>query len=185
MLPRVLPAVLAVLALGHSAHALPPREPIRVATLAETTPEGPQRIFVARIDLTDPRVDVRVSGPVQPRPGDPKGIEARLETVPEFAGRLGATLAVNANFYARLAGAPARWTLGQPVALIGPSVSEGRIVSRGNRRGLGHPSLLLTRDRRAQVRCALQKDLAGQDDVVAGNSDPRTRGCLLVENGSN
>lgn len=184
LLPGTACAVLG-LAVALSAQPRGTSEPIRLETLVESSADGPQRVFVARIDLRDPRVDIRVSGPVRPRPGDPKGMEARLTTVPDFARQVGATLAVNANFYARLAGAPARWTSGQPVALIGPSVSEGRVVSRAHRRGLGHPSLLLTRDRRAQVRCALQKDLAGQDDVVAGISDPETRGCLLVENGSN
>jgi exopolysaccharide biosynthesis protein len=173
-------AVLALLA--HPVLAL---EPIRVTTLAETVADGPQRIFVARVDLRDPRVDVRVSGPAAKRPDDPPGTEARLATVAEWAERTGATLAINANFFAKLPGAPERWTAAQPVALIGPSVSEGRLVSHANRSGLGHPALLLTRKRQGRIKCALEKDLEGQDDVVAGASDPESGGCLLVENGTN
>lgn len=160
-------------------------EPIRVTTLEQAVADGPQRIFVARVDLRDPRVELRVSGPVEARPGDPEGTEARLTSVPEWAERAGATLAINANFFARLAGAPSRWTAGQPVALVGPSVSEGRVVSHASRKGLGHPALLLTRRLDARIKCALERDLRGQDDVVAGASDAATRGCLLVEKGRN
>lgn len=161
------------------------REPIKVEALSEAGPDGPLRIFVARVELRDPRVEIRVSGPVAPQPGDPPGTEARLETVPDWMDREGATLAVNANFFARLAGGPEHWTERQPVDLIGPSVSEGRIVSHANRSGLGHPALLLMRPRRARIACALEADLAGMDDVVAGLNDPESGGCLLVENGSN
>jgi exopolysaccharide biosynthesis protein len=160
-------------------------EPIRVSTRTRDTPDGPQRIFVARVDLRDPRVELRVSGAVQKRPGDPEGTEARLTSVPEFAERVGATLAVNANFYAKLAGAPTRWTADQPVAIVGPSVSEGRLISHANRNGLGHPALLLTRAKDARIRCALEKHLRGQDDVVAGQGHAPTRGCLLLEGGRN
>ena len=165
--------------------APPAPSPIRVSTTTRETPDGPQRIFVARIDLRDPRVELRVSGAVQKQPEDPEGTEARLTSVPEFAERVGATLAVNANFFAKLAGAPVRWTAGQPVALVGPSVSEGRLVSHANRNGLGHPALLVTKSRDARIRCALEKDLSGKDDVVAGTSHPPTRGCLLLEGGRN
>ena len=177
--------MLVLAALALAARAAGAAEPIRVTALAETSAAGPQRIFVARIDLRHPAVELRVTGPAPARPGDPKGTEAHLETVPDFARRVGATLAVNANFYARLPGAPPLWTAGQPVDLVGPSVSEGRVVSPAKRSGLGHPALLVTRDRKARIACALQKDLAGQDDVVAGVSHPPTRGCLLVEKGAN
>ena len=175
--------VFAVLALAGRVTAA--AEPIRVTALTETSAAGPLRIFVARVDLRDPAVELRVTGPALARPGDPKGTEAHLQTVPEFARSVGATVAINAHFYARLPGAPPRWTAGQPVDLIGPSVSEGRVVSPARRSGLGHPALLVTRARKARIACALQKDLAGQDDVVAGVSHPPTRGCLLVEKGAN
>lgn len=176
--------VAAVLAIAPATPLLA-SEPVRVTTLVETVADGPQRSFVARVDLRAPGVELRVSGPADPRPDDPVGTEARLTSVPEWAERVGATLAINANFFARLTGAPSRWTAGQPVALVGPSVSEGRVVSHANRKGLGHPALLVTRKRQARIKCALEKDLAGQDDVVAGVSDPDTRGCLLVEDGKN
>jgi exopolysaccharide biosynthesis protein len=160
-------------------------EPISVTTSTRQTPDGPQRAFVARIDLHDPRVDVRVTAPLPKRAGDPEGIEARLQTVPAWADDTGATLAVNANFFARLPDAPARWSDAQPVAIVGPSVSEGRLVSHANRSGLGHPALLLTRGKQARIRCALEKHLRGQDDVVAGASHAPTGGCLLLEGGRN
>lgn len=167
------------------------RELVRVETLVQTVADGPQRAFVARVDLRDRRVVVRVSGPTTPQPQDPPGTEAHLETVATWAEREGALLALNANFFARLggpaapAGAPEHWTLGQPVDLIGPSVSQGRIVSHAKRDGLGHPALLLTRAGTARIACALEADLVGMDEVVAGISDPGSGGCLLVEAGVN
>jgi exopolysaccharide biosynthesis protein len=58
-------------------------------------------------------------------------------------------------------------------------------VSHANRSGLGHPALLLTRGKQARIRCALEKHLRGQDDVVAGASHAPTGGCLLLEGGRN
>lgn len=178
------PRTYAIFAVALLAGTAAPAEPVRVTALAENI-GGPQRIFVARVDLRDPDVDLRVSGRATPRLGDPKGTESRLETVPEFARKVGATLAINANFYARLPGAPMGWAPGQPVDLIGPAVSEGLVVSRAKRSGLGHPALLVTRSRQARIKCALAGDLTGQDDVISGVSHAPTRGCLLVANGRN
>jgi len=161
------------------------REPIRVETLSESIPEGPLRIFVARVDLRARHLQVRVTGPTKPRAGDPPGTESHLESVPQWMQREGASFAVNANFFAKLAGAPEHWTAEQPVDVIGPSVSEGRVVSHANASGLGHPALLLDAKRRARIACAVEADLRGMDDVVAGISDPATGGCLLVEKGKN
>lgn len=124
-----------------------------------------------------------MTGPVEARPGDPPGTEAHLETVPAWMERAGAVLAVNANFFGKLGDAPARWTEGQPVDVRGPSVSEGRVVSGAG--GTGHPALLLDADRRARISCALDTDLAGVDDAVAGIGDPKPGSCLLVERGEN
>jgi len=161
------------------------REPIRIETRAERLADGPVRIFVARVDLRDRRVAVRVTGPADARAADPPGVEAHLETVPDWMRREGAVLAVNANFFAKLAGAPERWTADQPVDVLGPSVSEGRIVSHANPSGLGHPALLLSATRQPRIACAVESDLRGADDVVAGISDPASGGCLLVEKGVN
>jgi hypothetical protein len=90
---------------------------------------------------------------------------------------------VNANFFGKLEGAPARWTKGQPVDVRGPSVSEGRVVSGAGR--VGHPALLLDASRKARIVCALGPDLRGADDVVAGIGDPESGECLLVERGEN
>lgn len=176
--------VAAALGLGWAVSPAGAREPIRIETREERLAGGPVRIFVARVALRDRHVAVRVTGPAA-RPGDPSGTEAHLETVPEWMKREGAALAVNANFFGKLAGAPERWTVDQPVDILGPSVSEGRVVSHANANGLGHPALLLNLKRQARIACALESDLRGSDDVVAGISDPQSGGCLLVEKGEN
>lgn len=178
--PTALLALWAAFALPCSAAS-----PILVEAIVESCADGPIRAFVARVDLRDARVEVQVTAPVEPAPDDPRGTEARLRTVPEWMDSVGAALAVNANFFARLAGSPPRWTAGQPVDVVGPSVSEGRIVSRGNPSGPGQPALLITRSRRARIACAKDGELPGVDDAVAGAYNRETGGCLLVEAGRN
>jgi exopolysaccharide biosynthesis protein len=91
---------------------------------------GPVRGWVARIDLTDPRVEVVVTDALDPGTGPvPEGVEARLEATDAWAAREGLALAVNANFFA-WKDAP-----GQPrgesgwADVIGLSASDGVVVS--------------------------------------------------------
>ncbi len=179
----LLAGVVAAGALGCASARTRPGGPVRVEALEERVEAGPLRVFVARVDLTDPRVDVRVTGPAEARPGDPTGTEAHLETVPDFRERTGAVVAVNANFFGKLDGAPARWEERQPVDVRGPSVSEGRVVSGAGDGGF--PTLLLDAGRTARITCARDADLGGADDAVAGIADRTSGACLLVERGEN
>ena len=74
----LLAGVLAASALGCASARARPGGPIRVEVLEERVEAGPLRVFVARVDLTDPQVDVRVTAPAEARPGDPPGTEAHL-----------------------------------------------------------------------------------------------------------
>jgi len=173
--------------------------PIRVEALARETPEGPVRVWVARVDLTDPRVSFVVTGPLERQEGDAERAEARLVPTDVWAEREGVDLAVNAGFFARLegTGAPALgWTDALLVDLVGLSRSEGRTVSPPRRGGgveaPADPALLIDETNDGHCPCqartahAGEGDLDGVEDAVAGmgarNGNP---GTLLVENGRN
>jgi len=175
-----------------------PAPPIRVEALTRETPDGPLRGWIARVDLTDPRVGFVVTGPLERREGDPERAEARLVPTDAWAERAGVDLAVNASFFARLdgPGAPVLgWTDALPVDVVGLSRSEGRTVSPP-RRGAGadgpaDPALLVDEKDgrcpcRARAAAAGEADLDGVEDAVAGmgprNGQP---GTLLVEAGVN
>jgi hypothetical protein len=171
--------------------------PIRVETVESQTPDGPVRAWVARVDVTDPRVRFVVTGPLERRDGDPPRAEARLEPTDAWAVRSGVDLAVNGGFFARLGGPGAPllgWTDALPVDLIGLSRSEGRTVSPP-RHGAGDgspadPALLVDETSDGRCPCVVRvvhagaSDLAGVEDAVAGmgarGGKPGTR---LVEEG--
>lgn len=176
-----------------------PPSPIRVEVLARETPDGPVRAWLARVDLTDPRVSFVVAGPLERREGDPERAEARLVPTDVWAEREGVDLAVNAGFFARLEGTGAPvlgWTDGLLVDLVGLSRSEGRTVSPP-RHGAGveapaDPALLIDETKDGHCPCLVraaqagESDLDGIEDAVAGmgarNQNP---GTLLVEDGRN
>jgi hypothetical protein len=176
--------------------APPPSPPVLVEELVRETADGPVRGWIARVDLTDPRVSFVATSPAEPRPGDPPGTEAHLVPTDAWAEREGVDLAVNGGFFARLGAAPetaAGWTDGQPVDIVGLTRSEGRTVSPLRRAGEPEPALLVdeSNDGRScpcAVRPALatERDLDGVEDAVAGMG-PRDGqpGTLLVESGEN
>jgi exopolysaccharide biosynthesis protein len=169
--------------------------PIQVEAIARETQDGPVRAWIARIDLTDPRVSFAVTGPLEQREGVPARAEARLLPTDAWAEKEGVDLAVNAGFFARVdggVGGPGRWTDGLPVDVVGLSRSDGRTVSP-SRSGGRDVALLIDETIQGQscpctVRAGLagESDLEGIEDAVAGGSsrdgDP---GTPLVENGEN
>ena len=177
--------------------AAPPLpSPIVVEELVRETADGPVRGWIARVDLTDPRVSFVATSPAEPRPGDPPGTEAHLVPTDAWAEREGVDLAVNGGFFARLDAVPetaAGWTDGQPVDIVGLTRSEGRTVSPLRRPGEPEPALLVDETNEGRscpctVRPALatERDLDGVEDAVGGmgprNGQP---GTLLVESGEN
>ena len=169
--------------------------PIQVEAISRETPDGPVHAWIARIDLTDPRVSFVVTGPLDEREGVPARAEARLLPTDAWAEKEGVDLAVNAGFFARVDGGfggPGGWTDGLPVDVVGLSRSDGRTVSP-SRQGGRDVALLI--DETVQGRscpCTVragdagEADLAGIEDAVAGGSsgdgDP---GTPLVVNGEN
>ena len=162
--------VLALLLVG-SAAALP--SPVHVETLERETPEGPLRGWVARVDLTSPRVSFAVTGPMERRAGDPE--RRRGPPRPDrCVGRAGGVdLAVNASFFARLGGSGAPlfgWTGGLPVDILGLSRSDGRTVSPPRRGGEGEaaspdPALLIDETRNGWCPCTLRATYAAEREL--------------------
>lgn len=172
-----------------------PTAPIRIEALERETPFGPLRVWIARVDLTDPRVSLVVTGPLERRPDDPPKAEARLVPTDVWATRTGVDLAVNAGFFDRLDGSPGLfrgWPEGLPVDIIGLARSEGRTLSHPGRfeGALPDPALLITETAGGHCPCRIRAAYADEShlgdvkDAVAGMG-PRggEPGTLLVENG--
>jgi hypothetical protein len=195
----LVPVALVALGAGSGA-ANPPASasPITVRELVRVLGDGaPLRGWVARVDLTDARVSFVVPGRPEP-PGEGRSAEALLMPVDQWARRAGAALAINANFFARLPGAaPLPWTQGQPVDVLGLSVSAGVAVSPQRETGGGDPTLLIDEKRghgdharcpcSVRIRLTRHVDLRGVDEAVAGlgGAEGGGRSTLLVEGGRN
>jgi len=160
--------------------------PIRVEPVFREVDGKPIRGWAAKIDLADPRVEIRVTGPAERKPDDPQRLEARCETTPDWLKRENLTLAINAHFFARLDDGRGPYWEGCPVDLIGPCVSDGRLVSGGRTDGRPSPVLAISRDRRARVAMLSPAEWEGADDVISGVSESGGKsGGLLVEDGRN
>lgn len=103
--------------------AVPAQGQIHMQPLELRSSDGPIRGYLARVELTDPRVEVVVTDPLPDSDG--QAPEARLMRTDIWAHREAVDLAVNANFFATLD------ALGADI--IGLSVSDGRVVSPARR----------------------------------------------------
>lgn len=169
-------------------------EPIVFGAIETQTAAGPLRGLWAKVHLDDPAVRVGATEPLAPAAGDPPDTEVKLQPVNEWALANGATLAINASFFAMINPKPGpgedkvRYTTG--------AASDIRGLSRGSRGlvspphvsgGRGDPALLIYAGR-ARVAHATAADLAGVICAVAGlgtSDDGKQPGSLLVEAGRN
>jgi hypothetical protein len=167
----------APLAAQTTAPSEPPnREPIEVRVLERTIEGAPVRCFVAVIDLMHPSVDIVVT---QPLAGT--ACEARPIATDAWAASEKTTLAVNANFFARL----------EPDCLdvLGLSMSDTAVISNVRATGdRADPAIVFREDRRAAVGYFKDIELSGVKDAVAGigasGSEPAPA-TLLVHDGKN
>jgi hypothetical protein len=160
--------------------------PIRVEEIHQTVDDKPIRGWAAKVDLSDPHVEIRVTGPIERQPDDPPRIEARSETTPAWLAREKLTLAVNTHFFARLDDGKGPYPESCPLDLIGPCISAGRVVSPGRDDGRASPVLAFTKDRKARVAMLTPPELEGMYNVVSGVSESHGKtGGLLVEDGKN
>lgn len=169
---------------GERSH---PESGLKVREIVRQFPAGPVRGYLAEVDLDDPSIQLVISSAAARREGDPPKYETRLRTVPQIADDLGLTLAVNASFFARADGGIG-WTQDAPVDVIGPWISEQRVLSPGRAAGQGEPVLIIQRIAnqryRAQVRCALATEYNDAWGVLGGTSKADgSSGCLILRNG--
>ncbi len=158
--------------------------PITVWRLTQRDGLSIVRGYAAAIDLTDPRVEVVVTGPQALRTADADGDAAwvRLEATDAWASRQQLTLAINANYFGQID--PQAGT----AQIIGLCVSDGRRVSPARAfAGRGDPALALS-DGRARVALIAPGEEASIEDAVAGiGGSPNAPGTfgLLVDDAAN
>jgi len=148
-----------------------------ITCFSETRTEPPTRLFVARIDLTNPRVRLRVA-PGGPDPDGTGPWQSTLMQPTKVAMREGFALVVNGDFFRAhgVKDAEGRLSTYRPElwgAVTGPAVTDGRIWSASSRR---RPCLVVRRDGRVAIRMRAQADPADWE-VVAGNT-------MLVRDGA-
>ncbi len=168
--------------------------PIEVGSIERTIADGPIRGYWARVRLDHPAVEIRVTAPLPAGESFPPGTEAILTPVSAWGGAGRATLAINANFFAKVL-QPAEgkpdpgWIDSLPVDLVGLSISDGRVVSPPRLvQGHGDPALLFLRNGRARIDYTDRTDLPGLVCAVAGigpTDDGRQAGTFLVTAGRN
>lgn len=143
----------------------------------ETREDPPMRLFVATIDLKNPRVHVRVA-PGGPDPDGPGEWETTLMQPTRVAAREEMVLVVNGDFY----DIPRRSSQSQPAApdyrprnwagVLGAAVSDGEVWSTSK---APRPCLVVRKNRKATIEM-IDRPPADAWTVVAGN-------VMLVEAG--
>jgi exopolysaccharide biosynthesis protein/uncharacterized lipoprotein YddW (UPF0748 family) len=149
-------------------------QPVVVEELVRIWPAGPVRGFIATVDLTDPSVEIVVTGA-----STTPGVEANLTRTDTFRSSTGSRLAINANFFSTLSA-----TTADPVGLV---VSNGLVVSPVRTfNAVADPAIAFDVNRVPTIGSIAST--VGVFDAVAGvgasttDSDP---GTLLITDGVN
>lgn len=133
------------------------------------------RLFIAQVDLADPKVRVDVA-PGGPDPDGPGEWETTLTVPSKVAARERFDLAVNGDFFSVLRPAsqatqpayrPEVWA-----GVIGPAVTDGKVWSVAKRKT---PCLVVRKNGRVSIEM-IDKPPADAAEVIAGN-------VMLVEKG--
>ena len=147
-----------------------------IAIYSETRPLPPTRLFVAEIDLTNPKVRLRVS-PGGPDPDGPGEWQTTLMPPTRIAAREKMDLVVNGDFFRARGikdaeGTNSAFRAENWSAVSGPAVTDGKAWATSNAR---RPCLVVSRNREVNIE---MRDRPNPDDweVVAGNT-------MLVEAG--
>lgn len=148
-----------------------------VVCYSETRKEPPTRLFVAEVDLTNPKVRLRVA-PGGPDPDGPGPWQTTLMTPTRIASREGFDLVVNGDFFEARGlrdaeGTNSRYRADIWGAVKGPAVTDGRIWATSTNE---RPCLIVHRDRKVTIE---NRSSRHRDDweVVAGNT-------MLIEAGA-
>jgi hypothetical protein len=167
--------VLTLLACALVGAALPAQ--IAVVPQVWPTSGGTARGFTAVIDLTDPRLEIRVTAPLSP----PQSYEASLRTTLNWHNQLGNRLSINANFFGALSATTAD--------IVGLSKSNGVLVSPVRQFGAApDPALVFAPNRLATIGNVTTAQAAAAQWAIAGvgpSSTDTVPGTLLVTDGVN
>jgi hypothetical protein len=167
--------VLTLLACALVAAAVPAQ--LAVAPQVWATSGGTARGFTAVIDLTDPRLEIRVTAPLSPL----QSYEASLRTTLNWHSQLGNRLSINANYFGALTPTTAD--------VIGLSKSNGVLVSPVRQFGAApDPALVFAPNRAATIGNITSAQAAAAQWAIAGvgpSSTDTVPGTLLVTDGVN
>lgn len=181
--------------------------PVRVWSVERQTLGGVARGIVATIDLSAPGLQVIVTAPPRGARVGGRAVNAVLEPVDTWAARVGADLAINANYFGGVGRLDDGWESGEfrpteavkpnwvPTSganLIGLSVSNGQMVSPPRRQNdRWDPAVIVRRDGTALVSYISPEDtidaVAGVAGVGGSDTEPSgvDAGTLLVRDGRN
>ena len=143
---------------------------------AEIRATPPQRLFIARVDLTNPHVHLRVA-PGGPDPDGPGEWETTLMQPTQIANREHFSLVVNGDFFLAknvqdAEGARSGYRAGQWARTEGSAMTDGQAWSTSAK---PRPCLVIHKDRTVTIE-SLTKPGAGDWEVVGG-------GPILLRNG--
>lgn len=149
---------------------------VGIAYYSETRTQPPTRMFVAEIDLTNPKVRLHVS----PGGSDPDGSgpwQTTLMQPTKIAAREGFDLVVNGDFFRARGvkdaeGTNSAFRAAQWSAVTGPAVSNGRVWSTSNSK---RPSLVVRKNGKVAIETLAKPGLEDRE-VVSGNT-------MLVKDG--
>lgn len=169
-------ALRALLFFGALAAAALPAQ-ITVSSQVWTTAGGTCRGFTAVVDLTDPRLLIRVTAPLSPL----QSYEAVLQTTLNWHNAQGNRLSINANYYGAITSTTAD--------VIGVSKSDGVLVSPVRQYGAApDPALVISPTRIATIGNITTTQAAAAQWAIAGvgpSSTDTVPGTLLVTDGVN
>lgn len=154
------------------------RAQVTVEAVTLSTTGGTARGYIAFIDLTDPRVELLVTAP------RPVGTtyDADLLRTDTWQTNTGATLAINANYFATLTSTTAD--------IVGLSVSQSQVVSAPRSyNGVWDPAIVFYNDRSAVIGnisdVTAESALFGVAGVGGSATEPGVPGTLLITDGAN
>lgn len=119
-----------------------------VTYVHETRADPPRNIFIAKIDLSDPNVAVKVA-PAGPDPDGTGKWQTTLDETADIAEREGFEVAINGDFFSveevidPATGKKRGYHEGQSALVIGPSMTDGRQWATSEK---ARPCLIITRD---------------------------------------
>jgi hypothetical protein len=147
-----------------------------IACYAEKRSEPPMQLFVAEIDLANPKLHLRVS-PGGADPDGPGPWQTTLMQPTKIAARDGMDFVINGDFFdANLVkdaeGTNSGYRAGQWASVIGPAVTDGKTWATN---ATGRPSLVVHKNGKVTIE-TVSTPSADALQVVAGNK-------LLVKDG--